>query len=44
MPSYRGNLKPDELSSLLAFLASRHRVQIPKPPVLPGAAGREAGE
>jgi ubiquinol-cytochrome c reductase cytochrome b subunit len=27
MPSYRGNLKPEELASLLAFLASRHRVQ-----------------
>ncbi|MEO8340406.1 MAG: hypothetical protein ABI604_11930 [Nitrospirota bacterium] len=27
MPSYRGALKPKELASLLAFLASRHRVQ-----------------
>ena len=34
MPSYRGNLKPEELASLLAFLASRHRVQLPKPPTL----------
>jgi hypothetical protein len=36
MPSYRGNLKPEELASLLAFLASRHRVQLPKPPALQG--------
>lgn len=28
MPSYRENLKPEELASLLAFLASRHRVQM----------------
>jgi ubiquinol-cytochrome c reductase cytochrome b subunit len=41
MPSYRGNLKPEELSSLLAFLASRHRVQIPKPPLLHEAARQE---
>jgi hypothetical protein len=34
MPSYRGNLKPEELSSLLAFPVSRHRVQIPDPPLL----------
>ena len=27
MPSYHGNLKPEDLASLLAFLASRHRVQ-----------------
>ena len=38
MPSYRGNLKPEELASLLAFLASRHRVQLPKPPALQGLA------
>ena len=38
MPSYRGNLKPEELASLLAFLASRHRVQLPKPPTLHAGA------
>jgi hypothetical protein len=30
MPSYNGNLTPDQLSALLAFLSSRHRQ-----PVLP---------
>ena len=38
MPSYRGNLKPEELESLLGFLASRHRVQLPKPPTLHSGA------
>ena len=38
MPSYRGNLKPEDLASLLAFLASRHRVQLPKPPTLHAGA------
>jgi hypothetical protein len=27
MPSYHGNLKPEDLASLLAFLASRRRAQ-----------------
>jgi ubiquinol-cytochrome c reductase cytochrome b subunit len=44
MPSYRGNLKPEELSSLLAFLASRHRVQLPKPPLLHEAARQETAK
>ena len=30
MPSYRGNLKPEELESLLAFLAFQHREQLHK--------------
>ena len=34
MPSYKGNLTPEQLSSLLAFLDSRHR-QPPKPTALP---------
>jgi hypothetical protein len=41
MPSYRENLKPEELASLLA-LALRHRVQLPKPPVLLGLVRQEA--
>jgi hypothetical protein len=36
MASYRGDLKREELESLLAFLASRHREQLPKPPALQG--------
>ena len=44
MPSYRGNLKPEELNSLLEFLASRHRVQLPKPPLLHETAGQGAGK
>ncbi len=31
MPSYRGNMTPEELSSLLAFLESRHRQPIQPP-------------
>ena len=41
MPSYRGNLKPEELESLLAFLTSRDREQLPKPPALQGCSGKE---
>jgi hypothetical protein len=44
MRSYRGNLKPEELESLLAFLASRHRVQLPKPPALQGLVWQEAAK
>ena len=36
MASYRGDLKREELESLLALLASRHREQLPKPPALQG--------
>jgi len=32
MPSYRGNITPDQMSALLAFLGSRHRQPI-EPPV-----------
>ena len=35
MPSYNGNMTPEELSSLLAFLSSRHRQ-----PVLPAEGAR----
>lgn len=38
MPSYNGNMTPDELSSLLAFLSSRHRQ-----PVLPLPAAQQTG-
>ncbi|MFN7995430.1 MAG: hypothetical protein U0Q18_17605 [Bryobacteraceae bacterium] len=41
MPSYRGNLKGKELESLLAFLASRHREELPKPPALQDWSGKE---
>ena len=41
MPSCRGNLKPEELESLLAFLALRHREQLPKPPALQVWSGKE---
>jgi len=34
MPSYRGELTEEQLSSLLTFLSSRHLLQVPKPPVL----------
>jgi hypothetical protein len=45
MPSYRGNLKAEELASLLAFLASRHRVQLPKAPTLnPDAPPRASSQ
>lgn len=39
MPSYRGELTPEQLNALLAFLSSRHLVQVPKPP-----SGQEASE
>jgi ubiquinol-cytochrome c reductase cytochrome b subunit len=35
MPSYRGNMSPEDLSSLIAFLESRHRVVLSLPPVGP---------
>ena len=41
MPPYRGNLKSEELESLLAFLGSRHREQLPKPPSLQGLVRQE---
>lgn len=43
MPSYRGELTSEELNSLLAFLSSRRRVQLPKPPVL-NEAPRQTAE
>ena len=41
MPSYHRNLMRKELESLLAFLASRHREQLPKPPALQDWSGKE---
>jgi hypothetical protein len=39
MPSYSGNLKPDELNALLDFLQSRHRAYKYKisPPAVAGS-------
>jgi hypothetical protein len=42
MPSYRGNLKSEELDSLLAFLASQQSERLPKRPALQGLGGQGA--
>ncbi|HKV81557.1 MAG TPA: cytochrome c, partial [Candidatus Sulfotelmatobacter sp.] len=43
MPSYTNNLTPDQLSSLLAFLDSRHR-RPPKPTALPSNLGESVSQ